>query len=106
MEVDWLRLLVVLAEGDAFGHESWFEIGVEQHKAFYYCLLGDCSISEKERAKAREGKVPAVKDLYYGWNQFCLELAIKDALLRWLLRVAPASREIQSHPESQEKGPS
>ena len=30
-------------EKDLFGHESWIVVGNEQHKRFWYALIGDCS---------------------------------------------------------------
>jgi len=83
MTVNWLDILIFLAEGDAFGHESWFEIGVEQHKQYYYCLLGDCSVSEEVRKKAREGESSSEGLPFCGRDKL-MESAIVKALGRWL----------------------
>jgi len=47
-KTDWLAILSELCIGDVFGHESWFIVGIEQHKEFYYCFIGDCSATEDD----------------------------------------------------------
>jgi len=86
-EVNWIEILRILAEGDAFGHESWFEVGVEQHKEYYYCLLGDCSASQEAIQKAREGIEPEGEEyLFLGKSELYFAFAIQEALLKWLER--------------------
>jgi len=81
--VNWLDILSLLAEGEAFGHESWFEVGVEQHKQYYYCLIGDSSVSEEIRRKAKEGEFHDESSIFCGRSKM-MEFAIMKALGRWL----------------------
>jgi len=46
--VDWLNILTELCGGDVFGHESWFQVGVEQHKEYIYCFIGDCTATPED----------------------------------------------------------
>jgi len=88
-EVNWIGILRILAEADAFGHESWFEVGVEQHKKFYYCLLGDCSAPSTYTMvqEARDGvEPPPAENLFFGKSIYCWEEAVREALLKWLGR--------------------
>ena len=43
MKIDRLSKIIKAVETDEWGHESWIIIGVEQHKMFWYAVLGDCS---------------------------------------------------------------
>jgi len=95
-EVNWIRILGILAEGEGFGHESWFEVGLEQHKQFYYCLLGDCSVSEESKKLVRDGKQPSPshsENFFWARHKFSLEYAIKEALFRWLQFVVPEKEQ-------------
>jgi len=47
-KIDWLEVLTELCRADIFGHESWFEVGLEQHKQFYYCFIGDGSATSED----------------------------------------------------------
>lgn len=38
-----MKKIIKAIENDLFGHESWIVIGNEQHKKFWYALVGDCS---------------------------------------------------------------
>jgi len=86
-EVNWIGILKILAEADAFGHESWFEIGVEQHKKFYYCLLGDCSAPSAMIQEARQATEPLPSErLFLGTSGYSWEVAVQEALFKWLER--------------------
>jgi len=86
-EVNWIKILQILAEADAFGHESWFEVGVEQHKKFYYCLLGDCSAPSAMIQEARQAaEPPPSENLFLGTSRYCWEEAVQEALFKWLER--------------------
>jgi len=47
-DVNWLRILEEVASSDLCGHETWFIVGCEQHGKFYYCAIGDCSVTPEE----------------------------------------------------------
>lgn len=38
-----LKKIIKFFENDECGHESWFMMGVEQHKEYYWACWGDCS---------------------------------------------------------------
>ena len=50
-EVDWLKILEEIASADLIGHETWFVVGYEQHGAFFYCAIGDCTITPEDTVK-------------------------------------------------------
>jgi len=37
-----IKKIIEAVTHDVFGHESWIIIGNEQHKSFWYALIGDC----------------------------------------------------------------
>ena len=37
-----MEKIIQAIENDIFGHESWIVIGNEQHKHFWYAIIGDC----------------------------------------------------------------
>jgi len=79
----WLDILSLLCEADTFGHECWFTLGVEQHKEFYYCFIGDCSVKEEDGWKVLEGKLdPTDKTLFVGQHKYSIEEAIIMALAK------------------------
>jgi len=47
-DTNWVKVLSELCIGDAFGHESWFIIGIEQRKRFFYCFIGDYTATPED----------------------------------------------------------
>jgi len=80
--VDWIKILSDLCLSDVFGHESWFEIGMEQHKTFYYCFIGDCSSDFEDAWNCLFGKTPKKENAkcFVGRHPEYLEGAIFQAL--------------------------
>jgi len=71
-----------LCLGDVFGHESWFVVGMERHKEFYYCFIGDCSSDWEDAWNCLFGRAPKNENAKYfaGRHPEYLEGAIFHAL--------------------------
>ena len=82
-QTDWLRVLSELCIGDTFGHESWFTFGVEQHKSFYYCFIGDCSATERDGWEVLRGKENKNR-IFVGKHSYTPEGAMINALAQAL----------------------
>ena len=78
-QTNWLEVLGELCAGDTFGHESWFVFGVERHKSFYYCFIGDCSATEGDAWDVLRGKENRNK-VFAGKHSYILEGAVVNAL--------------------------
>ena len=78
-QTDWLKVLSEFCAGDTFGHESWFVLGVEEHKSFYYCFIGNCSATEKDGWDVLGGKKSNGK-VFVGKHSYILEGAVINAL--------------------------
>ena len=77
---NWLEVLSQLCFGDVFGHESWFVFGLEQHKGFYYCFIGDCSVTEEDGWNVLYGKENKKDKIFVGKHSYIREGAIINAL--------------------------
>jgi len=87
--VDWLNILTELCGGDVFGHESWFQIGIEQHKEYIYCFIGDCTATPEDGENIIYNKpVKENAQIFVGTSTLAVEQAIIMALGRAFSRLA------------------